>query len=202
MSMTNAYCTLDDLKKSISITGTDSIDDAALEAAISAVSRNIDDLTGRFFYADGTTGTNVIRYYTARHPSKLFTDDFVSISEVAIDTSNSRTYTAMSATDYLYEPVNNPRQGKPYTQVLMVGNTYGFPQTPQGVRITGIWGWSAVPEVVRQACLIQSSRVFMRAASPFGIAGATDYGTVTLRAKLDVDVQVMLQGVNRNLQVL
>ena len=53
MAITNGYSTLAELKAALTIS--DSTDDAALEAAINAVSRMIDDYTGRFFYKDGTT---------------------------------------------------------------------------------------------------------------------------------------------------
>ena len=196
LAITNGYATLAQLKASLAIT--DTTDDTGLEAAITAVSRNIDDLTGRFFYSDGTTTTAAVRYYTPNHPTRLFTDDFVSISEVAEDTAYARSYsTVWASTDYAYEPINNPQQAKPYTQLIAFKN-YTFPVgQPQSIRVSGIFGWSAVPEVVRQACLIQSSRIFHRNASPFGIAGSPDLGTVRLSARLDPDVQVLLNGVMR-----
>jgi hypothetical protein len=196
LAITNGYATLAQLKASLAIT--DTTDDTQLEAAISAVSRNIDDLTGRFFYSDGTTTTAAVRYYTPNAPKQLFTDDIVSVSEVAEDTSATRTYSTVWASgDYAYEPINNPRLAKPYTQLIAFGN-YTFPVGQvQAIRVSGIFGWSAVPEVVRQACLIQSSRIFNRNASPFGIAGSPDLGTVRLSARLDPDVQVMLNGLIR-----
>jgi hypothetical protein len=191
IAITNGYCTLAELKASLAIT--DSTDDAALEAAITAVSRNIDDLTNRFFYSDGTTTATVIYYYTPTTSHKLSTDDFVSISEVAEDTNGDRTYsTVWASTEYAYEPINNPRNGAPYSHILAFG-THAFPaQQTQSIRITGVFGWASVPAQVRQACLIQSSRVFNRNSSPFGIAGSPDLGTVRLSARLDPDVQVLL----------
>ena len=197
MAITNGYITLEELKASISLEGIDVSHDSEMEQAITAVSRNIDDLTGRFFYADGTTGTPVVRYYTANHAYRLFIDDFTEISTIKLDQTGDRTYgTTLSTTDYCVEPINNPRQSKPYTQILLT-NYQAFPFTPQGVKVTGVFGWSSVPDVVRQACLIQSSRIFLRRSSPFGIAGSTDMGTVRLSARLDPDVTVMLNGVMR-----
>jgi len=196
LAITNGYCTLAQLKASLAIT--DSTDDTALEAAISAVSRNIDDLTGRFFFANGTVGVPVIRYYTPKDSVKLFVDDFVSISQIAMDSGYDRSYaTIWSASDYGYEPVNNVADGKPYTQIVAMGSYYFPSHQRQAIKITGVWGWATVPEVVRQACLIQSSRIFNRNSSPFGIAGSPDLGTVRLSARLDPDVQVMLNGVMR-----
>lgn len=167
--------------------------DAALEASINSASRAIDGFTGRFFYPDGTAQTAVVRYFTPKSESLVFTDDFVSLTEVAIDNALARTWSTVWATsDYMVEPINNPRQAKPYNRIIAVGR-YLFPSKyPQSVRMTGIWGWSAVPDAVAQACLMQSSRIFNRAGSPFGIAGSPDLGTVRLSARLDPDVQVLL----------
>lgn len=196
MALTNCYTTLALLKTALAITGT--AKDTALEAAITAASRAIDGFTGRFFYADGTQSVPVVRYFTPKSETLVFTDDFVSLTEVAIDNNLARTWSTVWATsDYMVEPVNNPRQVKPYDRIIAVGRYIFPPKYPQSVRITGIWGWSAVPDVVAQACLIQASRIFNRAGSPFGIAGSPELGTVRLSARLDPDVQVLLAPVMR-----
>lgn len=191
MALTNAYTTLALLKTSLAIT--DSTKDTTLEAAISSASRAIDGFTGRFFYADGTVSVPVVRYFTPKSETLVFTDDFTSLTEVAIDNALARTWSTVWATsDYMVEPINNPRQGKPYDRIIAVGR-YIFPTAyPQSVRMTGIWGFTTVPDVVAQACLIQASRIYNRALSPFGIAGSPDLGVVRLSARLDPDVQVLL----------
>ncbi len=196
MPITNGYSTLALLKASLAITGT--AKDTALEASINSASRAIDGFTGRFFYADGTTSAPVIRYFTPKSDTLVFTDDFVSLTEVAIDNSLARTWSTVWATsDYMVEPINNPRQSKPYNRLIAVGRYIFPPKYPQSVRMRGIWGWSAVPDPVAQACLIQASRIFNRASSPFGIAGSPELGTVRLSARLDPDVQVLLAPVMR-----
>ena len=60
MALTNAYCTLSDLKTSLAIE--DIQDDTALEAAIMTASRMVDDYCDRFFYKDGTALVPVTRY--------------------------------------------------------------------------------------------------------------------------------------------
>lgn len=82
--------------------------------------------------------------------------------------------------------------------MLAIGR-YVFPYyLPQAVRITGIWGWSAVPYEVQSACLIQSSRIFVRRQSPFGIAGTPELGTVRLTSRLDPDVEALLRPFRKN----
>lgn len=197
MAITNGYCTLAELKASLNIT--DNVDDTALESAITAASRMVDDYTERFFYVNGSVGSPVTRYYTAVDPYTINIDDVTTISEIATDDNFDRTFgTVWSTTDYMVEPINNPIKGWPYSRVLAIG-AYIFPyQLPQSVRIKGVWGWSAVPAEVNMATLIQSSRIFGRRQSPFGIAGSPDLGTVRLFSRLDADVEVLLRPFRKN----
>lgn len=192
MALINAYCTLSDLKTSLGID--DIQDDTSLEAAIMAASRMVDDYTGRFFYKDGTTGAPVTRYYTAQDWWTTNVDDIIYISEIATDDNFDQLYTTVWATsDYMVEPVNNPRRGWPWTRLLAIG-AYIFPfNLPQSVRVKGVWGWTAVPNEVQMATKIQAARLFVRRQSPFGIAGSPDIGTVRLGSRLDPDVEVLLR---------
>ena len=196
MALTNCYTTLAELKASLGIT--DNVDDTALEAAITAASRMIDDYTERFFYRDGTTQSPVYRYYTPQDISVLMIDDIYQITEVAIDAAFDQTYSTIFATsDYLVEPVNAPRKGWPYNRILATGSyIYPYP-LPQSVRVRGIWGWNAVPAEISMATLLQSSRLFARRQSPFGIAGAPDLGVVRLSSRLDADVEVLCRPFRR-----
>jgi len=196
VAITNGYSTLAELKASLGIT--DSVDDTALEAAITATSRMIDDYTERFFYRDGTTQSPVSRYYTPQDITVLMIDDVYQITEVAIDAAFDQTYSTVFATsDYLVEPVNAPRKGWPFTRILATGSyLYPYP-LPQSVRVKGIWGWNAVPAEISMATLLQSSRLFARRQSPFGIAGAPDLGVVRLSSRLDADVEVLCRPFRR-----
>ncbi|MBU6346284.1 MAG: phage gp6-like head-tail connector protein [Cyanobacteria bacterium REEB494] len=197
MAITNGYCTLAEIKASLNIT--DSVDDTALESAVTAASRMIDDYTERFFYVNGSVGSPVTRYYTALDPYTINIDDITTVSEVATDDNFDRTFgTVWSTTDYMVEPINNPIKSWPYNRVLAIGS-YIFPyQLPQSVRVKGVWGFSAVPAEVNMAALIQSSRIFGRRQSPFGIAGSPDLGTVRLFSRLDADVEVLLRPYRKN----
>lgn len=196
MALTNCYTTLAELKASLGIT--DNVDDTALEAAITAASRMIDDYTERFFYRDGTTGSPVSRYYTPQDIYVIMIDDIYQITEVAIDAAFDQTYSTVFATsDYLVEPVNAPRKGWPYTRILATGS-YILPYPlPQSVRVKGVWGWGAVPSEIAMATLLQASRLFARRQSPFGIAGAPDLGVVRLSSRLDADVEVLCKPFRR-----
>lgn len=192
MALTNAYCTLSDLKTSLAIE--DIQDDTALEAAILTASRMIDDYTGRFFYKDGTTAAPVVRYYTAQDWYTCNVDDFVSLTQIATDDNFDQLYTTIwQADDYMVEPVNNPRRGWPLTRLLAI-DSYIFPYNlPQSVKVTAVWGWAAVPAEISMATKLQASRLFVRRQSPFGVAGTPEIGTVRLTSRLDPDVEALIR---------
>jgi hypothetical protein len=197
VAITNGYTTLNDVKDSLNLD--DSIDNAAIELAIATASRQIDDYCGRFFYKDGTEAAPATRYYSPTDFYTVVVDDFVSLSEIATDDTFDQLYqTVWTASDRMFEPVNNPSRGWPLSRILAVGS-YIFPANlPQSVRLRGIFGWSSVPFEVKTAAKIQASRLFLRNQSPFGIAGNTDLGTVRLAAKLDADVEALLRPMRKN----
>ena len=197
MAITNGYVTLNEVKDALNLE--DSIDNAGIELAIATASRMIDDYCGRFFYQDGTSIAPATRYYTPQDFYTVTVDDFVSLSEIATDDNFDQLYqTVWTATDAMFEPVNNPSRGWPRSRILAVG-AYVFPANlPQSVRLKGIFGWSSVPYEVKTAAKIQSARLFLRNQSPFGIAGNTDMGTVRLAAKLDADVEALLRPMRKN----
>lgn len=177
----------------------DQADDRTIEIAIEAVSREIDNDTHRRFF---TTANDEVRYYHSEDGQALFTEDILSITELASDTAGNRTYsTVWAATDYDKLPDNAVLNGKPYTYLMTAPNgRYNFAASRRGNRITGKFGYSTTaPAVVHEACLIQSARIFKRKDSPLGVMGSPDTGYVRLKDELDPDVKRMLNGVRRPL---
>ncbi|CAB4141813.1 gp6 domain containing protein [uncultured Caudovirales phage] len=186
MAITNGYATLSEVKASLRIT--DAIDDALLETAIESASRMIDGFTARTFSNAGTA----VRHYAATDALNLIIDDAISISEVASTDEIGDTYTVWKPTDFQLEPLNSRSDGlyMPYTGIRAV-NDYTWPVVDQQAlcRITGVWGWASVPTAIRQATVIQSSRLFKRLDSPLGIAGFGDMGAIRVNRYLDSDVE-------------
>jgi hypothetical protein len=197
VAITNGYATLAEVKASLAITDTQ--DDTMLEISITASSRMIDDYTDRFFYRSGTTQTPATYYYTPLDWWTCNIDDNVSISEVATDDNFDQTWSTVWATsDYFTEPINNPNRGWPITRLVAI-DRYVFPTNlPNSLRVKGVFGWTAVPSEINQACIIQSSRLFVRKQSPFGIAGTPEIGTVRLTSRLDPDVEALIRPFKRN----
>jgi hypothetical protein len=189
MAITNGYATLSDVKAALRIT--DSIDDTLLETAIESASRMIDGFTARTFSNAGTA----VRNFAATDAINLIIDDAITVTKVESTDEIGDTYTEWTATDYQLEPVNGRVDGLyyPYTGIRAV-NTYSWPVVDYQalVRITATWGWASVPTAVKQATIIQASRLFKRLDSPLGVLGMGDMGQIRVSRYLDPDVEQLV----------
>jgi hypothetical protein len=189
MAITNGYASLADVKAALRIT--DSVDDSLLEMAIESASRLIDGYTYRYFYNAGTA----TRDFVAEDSYLTIIDDLISISELKTTDEIGRAYTTWNAEDYQLRPVNGKQDGLnvPYTSILSVDNLLFNKLGEQAlVRVTGVWGWSAVPIAIKQATVIQSSRIYKRLDSPLGVAGFGDLGAIRVGRALDPDVEQLV----------
>lgn len=184
MTIVNGYATLNDYKSFISMRGlagsvaTDTSDDAVIELLIETASRNIERMTGRRFWKDTS---DAVYYYTAKDGECVELPDFASITTVAVDYNNTRSYTALTASDFDYEPVNYSAEGLPIRGILLspLSTTY-FPTFRNAIKITGKRGWASVPTDVKDATLeivnnIYASRSGQTSA---GKINMTAYGVV------------------------
>lgn len=176
------YATLANLKRYLDIEDTN--DDVFLTTWITAVSRNIDEHTGRQF---GQVDTIEPRRYRATWDRHLGVysyeiDDLFDIDDLVVVDAN-----AVAVTDYDLWPDNAPLKGKPYTQLHTAAG---------GGRLTatGLWGWSSVPAGVATGLYLQAARLAARRNSPFGISGSPqEQGEIRLLAQLDPDFRVALK---------
>lgn len=195
MAIVNGYANLANLKARLGIT--DAAEDSVLENIIEAISRSIDNYCGRRFYRNSADET---RYYTAESPNILFVDDLGTITTLKTDSDGDRTYEdTWAVTDYDLDPFNASLDGRPYTAIRITPNgTKSFPATRKGVEIVGKFGYAATtPDAIDEACLIQSARIYKRKEAPFGVAGASEMGTVVMIATFDPDVKLLLDPFRR-----
>lgn len=191
MAITNGYASLNQVKAALRIT--DSVDDTLLEMAIESASRAIDGHAGRYFYSSGTA----TRIFAADDALICQIDDLAGTAiTLQTDPDADGTWAdTWQPIDYQLEPVNGIVDGltTPYTRIRATEN-YNFP-TQSGealVKVTGVWGWSATPIAITQACVIQSSRIFKRLDSPLGVAGFGDMGAIRVSRYLDPDVEQLV----------
>jgi hypothetical protein len=189
MAIVNGYCSLAEIKASARIS--DSVDDSLLELAVESASRMVDSYTQRYFYNAGTA----TRLFVPQDSYVTEIDDSISIS--VLQTSDGDTFgTTWAAKDYQLEPLNgnvDGLTGHPATRIRAVDDfLFTVLDGEATVRITGVWGWSAVPIAVKQATVIQAARIFKRNDSPLGIAGFGELGAVRVGVQLDPDVKHLI----------
>jgi len=193
MTSAVAYASVAVVKARLGIS--DTTDDTKLETMLQAVSRAIDDLCGRRFYADAADAT---RYYTPEFNDALFAGDMISLTTLQTDEDGDRTYErTWLATDYDLTPDNAALDGKPYTAIRVTPDgSYVFPVgVRKSVKLVGKWGWPSVPQPVAEACILLTERVFKRRDAIFGVVGSPDLGQLraVLRLNEDPEVGFLLQ---------
>lgn len=188
------YCSLSDVKSAMNIS--DSVDDTLLTGTIEAASRLIDGYCGRdFAVAAGTTSRD---YAPTGRYEPLLIDDATTIVSVKIDDDLDYSFgETLTSADWQAEPLNARAAGQswPYTALRPLEDGY-WPLDRTGrrtVRVEATFGWPALPEGVKQAAILQSSRLFARYDSPLGVAGFGELGVVRVGARLDPDVAMLLE---------
>jgi hypothetical protein len=187
LALTNAYCTLADVKAALRIT--DTIDDALIENSINSASRMIDQYCNRYFYS---TAAGEVRYYQANDGFVCWIDDAQSISDLKTSSTDPLIFdTTWEVGDYQLQPNNNKANGaySPYTLITATDN-YLFPVWAEIalVQVTGQFGWAVTPDPIKFATIIQASRLFKRLESPLGVAGVSDMGIMRVGSNMDGDV--------------
>lgn len=194
MAITNGYATLAQVKAALRIT--DNVDDTLLEMAIESASRAIDEYTNRNFYNAGTA----VRYYAPSDDFNVTIDDLVSLTTLETMSDTDQVYnTTWTATDYQLEPLNGIADGitQPYTHIRAIGDyTYLTLGGEATIKVTGVWGWNAVPIQVTQAAVIQSSRIYKRLDSPLGIISG-ELGSMRVGSRIDPDVAQLIDGLRK-----
>jgi len=176
MATSDRYASEAEFKRWIGIT--DTTDDAVVREVLDTASREIDREVRRFFYQ---TSAGTVRYYTAVNADELLIDDCVTLTAVVTDNGADRTYAyTWTATDYDLLPENAAAANEAYTLLATApGGDYRLPVgVTKGVKLTGTWGWPAVPDEIKQACLLRAAWLFKRKDTPLGVAGSSDLGMI------------------------
>lgn len=184
----------------------DTADDTLLATCITAASRAVDDACNRQF---GVLAAATARYYTW-HGEYLDgrpavpVDDLQTTTDlaVAVDVSDASAWDTIitNGTDFDLWPWNAAGDGKPWTHLLLrAGTSLGtFRTSARVVRVTAVFGWTAVPSLVVEATQLQAARFFARRNATFGVAGSPEVGSeLRLLERLDPDVAVALRPVRR-----
>jgi hypothetical protein len=181
-----SYVNLTMLKANLSIT--DSADDTTLTQALNSASVAIDDYCGRTFSL-ATQATE--RRFRTRRSDYFMVDDIGTLDDLVVTVNDAE---LVLDTHFETAPDNALDRGRPIT-AFRAHQAFFWPTYYHGrpsLHVTAHWGWPAVPEPVKQACLIQASRLWRRKDSPEGVTGIADIGIVHM-TRIDPDVRGLLE---------
>lgn len=193
MALTNAYCTIAQLRTHFGDSGS-SLNLELLERAINATSRAIDKFCGRRFWIDSAVA---VRVYRPELDDLAWVDDIATTTGLIVktDSTGDGTYaTTWASTDYELQPLNADSNGQAYawTRIAAV-DRYLFPTSGKvaPLQVTAKFGWSAVPDEVEQACILRAAAVFKRKEAIEGVASFEGVGVIRINRK-DADVYELL----------
>lgn len=206
--MATQYADKTELKAYIGLSGSGQDDN--IDNALDGASRQIDKITGRRFYQDSSAQ---VKTYTPNNEFILDVDDISTTTGliVKLDDNDDGTYetTLTINTDFIVEPVNpdiikitgGTTYLAPYTQlrILNTRSSERFdPSIVNNVQVTAKFGYSFIPEPIKQATLIQGLRLFKRKDAPFNILGNEQTGQIELFNKFDPDARELIKGYIKN----
>ena len=191
-----SYASVEEIKASLSdslgagVTKYDSI----LATLATRASRYIDAIFNK--PADAfLASTSSARLFNGNNKTVIHIDEAVSVSSVEVS-FDGLVFTAFQAGTYNLMPYNLP----PYWGIQTAfNNAFGyFPKGNANVRVTAIWGFStAVPDLIKQATIIQTVRWWKRGQSAYGDAFSNQLtGGLEFVKGIDPDVKIMMQSGN------
>jgi len=203
----DAYATLDQFRLYSHLDPADGSDDAddLRELALEAASRAIDKACQRDFRPSGVASARIFTatpssgsaYAMSPYPYSWITHYDCAIDDtddttvtINFDATGNGDYTD-AETGFRLAPYNAPAHDRPYDRIIFDRGVYP-PMYPEAVEVTASWGWTATPNAIVNATLLQASRFWHRLDSPFGISGSPEMqGELRLFDRLDVDVLIM-----------
>lgn len=177
MAIGAPYIELSDLKEYLKIGSNKLGNDQALEDACSSASREVERICGRQFNVDDAATPRLFAPTTVRS-RRIILDDLSTADDLLVehDSTGFDDWLPVLAVDYELTPFNQVVDGVPgwpYTQIKFSPWTYlprfYYPTKTAIFRVTGKWGWAAVPADVRQACMILAADTYQQKDSPYGI---------------------------------
>lgn len=197
------YVDKEDLKTYLGLSG--SGQDTNIDNAINGASRQIDQYCRRYFFQDETVNA---KYYTPNNYIEIVVDDISTATGlvVSLDDNDDGTHEKVLTinTDFILLP-NNPeyieisdadyRFPQNVIRLLPTRSSERFdPLIVNNVKVEAKFGFIKIPEAIKQATLIQATRLFKRKDTPFNVFGNEQTGTQELFSKFDPDAKELIKG--------
>jgi hypothetical protein len=182
------YSTRDQVKDYLRIDTAVTDHDSDIDSVITSATREINNHCSRNFNRDAALAVATVRVFPVKFAAFARVHDFYTTTDLVIKTDPSGTGVfseTWAASDYQLEPLNGIRDGNhgwPYFIIRAVGSrtfpVFGLRATLQ---VTSHFGWTAVPEDVKQAHLMLCAETFKMREAPLGVAGWSEFGAVRVR---------------------
>lgn len=186
MAIGDPYVTLDEAKDYTTVT--DAVDDALILRCVGAASRAIEQYTRRQFNKETVATPRRFRPVDWR---RLPVADFHTTTGLVVNVSGT-TWSLSNVDPRPWNGIVDGQTGWPFFNLYAVNTSWPYFDDSAAVTVTAQWGWAAVPDAVKQATLIQATRLFGRKFSPQGVV--TGQGDFVFRVSTitDPDVKQML----------
>lgn len=202
----NDYCTAAEMRAMLpndSFSSTAPEYDTFMGTLATRASRAIDKSLGRepgaFYVSADTT-----RYFDGNGKTELYVGEIAAApTSVSISTDGSvSSYTALDAADYYCYPYNALAMAEPYTVLVLdtVNGDYAdWGSYRKGVQVVAKFGYStSIPDIVKQATLIQALRWFKRSQQAYQDTGAvTELQQLKYVQKVDPDIGAVIEHLRR-----
>lgn len=173
-----AYVTLDDLRENLSLP--DDSQDNLLSDLLVQASAYLDEKCRRDFYRHPqVSGTEVRLYDVTGRSTAQVVDDIVSLTTLEYASYTGAAYTALASTDWMLQP-QNQRRNWPYEEVVLSDMAVGLTSFYQGrrtARLTGVFGFASVPDMIAKATLDLAREWYRQGPGGGGPVGVNQFGT-------------------------
>lgn len=200
---TSFYADVDELKATLSLTGTTY--DADLETAILAVSAAIDECCDTVFQLSDDSNDE-LRVFTPSGPSVVVFDDLAAFTLLEVDSDGDGVFDTewTLGSDFVLWPENAAARGRPFNRASVNPRSgKAFPRGPQSVRVTGRYGWPQVPWQIREAAKLLTTQLWKRQReTPFGILSiGIDQATAARVLRYDPHLQTLIEPFHREAMI-
>jgi hypothetical protein len=188
------------VKTRIGIVSTDHKDDALLLAFITSTTNTLQNITGCHFIGD--TADQV--YYFDGNESRggmvlPVPVGIQSVTTLELATMTGGSYAAVPSNAYFLDPPR-PDPGFPFTAIAMsdqpMGWWYRFYPGKRTIKVTGKFGWAAVPADIQQIAINVLIRLYRARASGEGdVVGTNALGNAIVARRISPEERKMLNDV-------